>query len=59
MNSQNYSQNAAFRQTSPLIFAQYQTMYEQSIHDPNTFWAEQAKTYPASMKQLIEVVKHA
>ncbi|MEY4591009.1 MAG: hypothetical protein RL497_3085 [Pseudomonadota bacterium] len=40
-----YPPSPALAQTAHINAEQYQTLYQQSLTDPNTFWAEQARSF--------------
>ncbi len=42
---QLYPVPESFKNTTAIDFERYQSMYAQSVNDPDTFWAEQAKQF--------------
>mgnify|MGYP000513011521 CR=1 FL=1 len=44
----------AFAAQANINASQYKEMYQQSVDDPETFWAEQAKEYVDAIKARYE-----
>lgn len=47
----------SFKKNAAIDLARYKSMYEQSINSPDTFWAEQAKTFLTWQQPWIQVIK--
>ncbi len=46
-----------FKKNAAIDLARYQSMYEQSVNSPDTFWAEQAKTFLTWQQPWSQVTK--
>lgn len=47
----------SFKQNAAIDLARYKSMYEQSVNDPETFWAEQATAFLTWQKPWSQVIK--
>jgi acetyl-CoA synthetase len=47
----------SFKQNAAIDLARYRSMYEQSVNDPETFWAEQATAFLTWQKPWSQVIK--
>ncbi len=47
----------SFKKNAAIDLARYKSMYEQSINSPDTFWAEQAKTFLTWQQPWTQVIK--
>jgi len=56
-NTHVYPVSASFQASSAINLSRYQAMYEQSIKQPDVFWAEQAKTFLTWQKPWSQVTK--
>src|SRR5690606_41636596 len=47
----------SFKQNAAIDLASYRSMYEQSVNDPETFWAEQATAFLTWQKPWSRVIE--
>ncbi len=57
MSNPLYAPAAPLAQAAHINAEQYQTLYAQSINDPDTFWAEQARSFISWQRPFTEVFR--